>query len=113
MVRTRSNNPDNPDNPVIRVIKVIKELREGKKMAGLPYIVTDSGRKVEMPFATKERPRCRQTILALCNRHQVTVTELWDLIQAGRIPAVSSLKKQCKRMVWEAHIDTAFKESNP
>jgi hypothetical protein len=67
----------------------------------LPYIVTRSGRKVEMPYATKERPRCRDTILALCKQHGVTVSALWEMIQTHHVIVVPSLKKQCRKMVWE------------
>jgi hypothetical protein len=71
---------------------------------GLPYITDHKGRKTEMPYSTKERPRVRAAILSLLQKRGITLEELWAEMQSGGqcgVVYVGSLKKQCKLMIYQ------------
>jgi hypothetical protein len=70
-----------------------------------PYFVTtdenDRPVKVEMPFALKERPRCRRVIENLCKQYGCTVLNLKETLRDNYAVLVGGLRKQLKLMVYE------------
>jgi hypothetical protein len=63
--------------------------------------ITIGGVRVQMPYSTKERPRCRAAILSLCREEGITVPQLWERIKTYKLFVSDGLKKQCRKMVAE------------
>jgi hypothetical protein len=70
---------------------------------GLPSVTTKDGRRVEIPYATKERPNCRRVITSLCRERGITLGELWAHVQEHPARYSVGLRKQCRLMVWEEY----------
>jgi hypothetical protein len=64
----------------------------------LPSYVNRFGVKVEMPYATKERPRCRKVIEQFCRQHGLTVVDMLDQLKKERHVIV--YEEGTRRTVW-------------
>jgi hypothetical protein len=60
-----------------------------------------TGRRIEMPYALKERPHCRRAILQMCRDRGLTLTELLAEVHAYRVLLSDGLTKQLRKMVYE------------
>jgi hypothetical protein len=67
----------------------------------LPTITLKSELTVEVTDTTKERPRCRRAILALCRKLGLTAAQLLERVKAGGLHATAGMKKQLRLMAWE------------
>jgi hypothetical protein len=54
-----------------------------------------------MPYATKERPKCRKVLAKLCQERGQSIVELWERIRNHRHRFSDSVRSQCRLMVYQ------------